>query len=79
MIRLFEEQVQKHGEKAAICDPVSSQTVTYGELEENSRRIAAKLVSVGFGNLWPVCCLLRLLYSAWGWVICPHGIFPSPI
>ena len=39
MIRLFEEQVQKYGEKAAICDPVSSQTVTYGELEENSRSI----------------------------------------
>lgn len=50
MIRLFEEQVQKHGEKAAICDSVSSQTVTYVKLEENARRIAGKLISEGFGK-----------------------------
>lgn len=50
MIRLFEEQVQKHGEKAAICDSVSSQTVTYVKLEENARHIAGKLISEGFGK-----------------------------
>ena len=50
MIRSFEEQVRKHGKKAAICDPVSCRNVTYSELDESARRVAAKLISEGFGK-----------------------------
>ena len=47
MITLFQEQIKKHSSKLALSDPSTGRTVTYGQLDENARRIAAKLISDG--------------------------------
>ena len=54
MITLFQEQIKKHSSKLALSDPSTGRTVTYGQLDENARRIAAKLISDGLKHGEPV-------------------------
>ena len=47
MINLFMEQVAKHGDRIALSEPASGRTDTYSQLDENARRVAAKLKEQG--------------------------------
>ncbi len=47
MISLFREQVRRHPDCTAICT-ADGKSVTYGELDTNARKVAAKLISEGF-------------------------------
>ena len=47
MLSLFREQVSKHGERIALSEPSTGRSDTYKQLDENARRIAAKLKEQG--------------------------------
>ena len=47
MIRLFEEQVRLHPERAAIRDPLAGREASFLEVDRQARRIAAKLIREG--------------------------------
>ena len=47
MIRLFEEQVRLHPERAAIRDPLAGREASFQEVDRQARRIAAKLIREG--------------------------------
>ena len=47
MLNLFKEQVIKHGERIALLEPTLGKADTYMQLNENARRIAAKLKQQG--------------------------------
>ena len=53
IITLFREQVSKNGAKTAIAEP-GGRSVTYSGLDENARRVAAKLLSDGLEPGEPV-------------------------
>lgn len=47
MLNLFREQVIKHSDKIALSEPACGKLDTYTQLDENARRIAAKLKQQG--------------------------------
>ena len=50
MSGLIQKQEQKRGDKIVLSYPASGRSVTDHELEENARRVAAKLIPEGFGK-----------------------------
>ena len=50
MINLFLEQVKKYADKTALSESSSGKSVTYQQLDENARKVAAKLIADGFGK-----------------------------
>ena len=46
-IQRFQEQVEKHRNAIALRDPAAHQDCSYGRLDENARRVAAKLIQKG--------------------------------
>ncbi|MBO6300810.1 MAG: AMP-binding protein [Ruminiclostridium sp.] len=53
IITLFREQVSKNGAKTAVAEP-DGRRITYSGLDENARRVAAKLLSDGLKTSEPV-------------------------
>lgn len=50
MIKMFLEQAAKNPDKTVLSDPSKGESVTYKKLDEDARRLAAKLISDGFSD-----------------------------
>lgn len=50
MINLFRGQVAKHSDRIALSEPETGKCDTYKQLDENARRIAARLKEQGIGR-----------------------------